>query len=104
MANVVLSSGTLLSVGVLVLAGLRALSIELVRGIRAELAGELGSLEAALRRSLSRSISAWPLLKVKLRSASNLFFERTTARIKCGFPVTSLAGHRLLEGTDLLLY
>ncbi len=87
MANAVLSSGTLLSVGVLVLAGLRALSMELVRRTRAGLAGEPGSLEAAFLRSLSRSISACPLCKVKLRSASNRLFDRTTAKIKCEFSV-----------------
>jgi len=91
MANAVLSSGTLLSVGVLVLAGLRALSIELVRRARAGLAGEPGSLEAPFLRSLSRSISACPLFKVKLRSASNRFLDRNTAKIKCGFSFKRLA-------------
>ena len=91
MAKVVLSSGTLLSVGVLVLTGLRTLSTELVRRPRAGLAGEPGSLEAAFLRSLSRSISACPLFKVKVRSASNRFLDRNTAKMKCGFSVEGLA-------------
>lgn len=90
MANAVLSSGTLLSVGVLLLAGLRALSLELVRRTRAGLAGEPGSPEAAFLRSLSRSISACPLFKVKVRSASHRFFDRNTAEINCGFSVKNL--------------
>lgn len=79
MANDPLSSGTPLSLGVLALVGLRALSTELVRDKRAGLSGDSVSSGASFLSLLSRSISAGPLFNVKFLSASNRFFDRNTA-------------------------
>lgn len=78
MANAPPSSGTLLNVGVLALSGLRTLSTELFRDVRVGLAGGCEASAASLLRCLIRSISNWPLSRVKERNASNRLLDLKT--------------------------
>lgn len=85
MANAPPSSGTSLNVGVLALSGLRMLSTELFRDVRVGLAGGCEGAVASLPRSFIRSISSWPLSKVKERNASNRFLDLKTPCMKVSF-------------------
>ena len=71
MAKAPPSSGTLLNEGTLALCGLRILSTELFRDVRPGLFG--GSDPSFFLRCFMRSISFWPLSRVKDRRASNRF-------------------------------
>ena len=82
MAKAPPSSGTSLNVGVLALSGLRMLSMELFRDVRVGLAGGCEASAASLLRCFIRSISSWPLSRVKERNASNPFLELKTPCIK----------------------
>ncbi len=82
MAKAPPSSGTLLSVGVLALNGLRMLSTELFRDVRVGLDGGCETSAASLLRCFKRSISSWPLSRVKERNASNRFLDLKTPCIK----------------------
>ena len=86
MANAPPSSGTLLKVGVLALAGLRTLSTELFRDVRVGLAGGCEASAASLLRCFKRSISSWPLSKVKERNASKRFLDLKTPCMKILLP------------------
>ena len=77
-ANAPPSSGTSLNVGVLALDGLRILSTELFRDVRVGLFGGCEASAASLLRCLIRSISCWPLSRVKERNASNRFLDLKT--------------------------
>ena len=90
MANVESSSGTLLSVGVFgcVTVGLRKLSTELRLELMSN--GSDGAAPSFLWR-FRRSISSWPLSRVKLRNASNRFLFFRTAYMKFGLSGNSLA-------------
>ena len=72
-ANAPLSSGTLLRLGVLALCGLRTLSTELFRDVRVGLIGGSDISAASFLRCFMRSISSWPLSRVKERNASKRF-------------------------------
>ena len=54
------------------------LSTELFRDVRVGLLGGCEASAASLLRCLIRSISCWPLSKVKERNASNLFLDLKT--------------------------
>ena len=82
MANAPPSSGTLLNVGVLAPNGLRTLSTELFRDVRVGLPGGCEASAASLLRCFIRSISSWPLSRVKERNASNRFLDLKTPCMK----------------------
>ncbi len=105
MANAPPSSGTLLSVGVLALSGLRMLSTELFREVRVGLDGGCETSAASLLRCFKRSISSWPLSRVKERNASNRFLDLKTPCMKILLSCTDLAlicAHH--SSADLLQY
>ena len=91
MANAPPSSGTSLNVGVLALSGLRMLSTELFRDVRVGLAGGCEASAASLLRCFIRSISSWPLSRVKERNVSNRFFDLKTPCTKILLSLVELA-------------
>ena len=78
MAKAPPSSGTSLKVGVLALIGLRMLSTELFLDVRVGLVGAFEVSAGSLLRCLMRSISCWPLSRVKDRNASKRFLDLKT--------------------------
>lgn len=84
-ANAPPSSGTSVNVGVLLVRGVRTLSMELLRKDRLGLFGGSEPSARSFLRCCRRWVSSLPLSSVNDRKASKRFFDLMTAWIKVGF-------------------
>lgn len=95
MAKASPSSGTLLNAGVLMLWGLRGLSMKV---FREACVGLLACSEtSSFLRSFIRRISSWPLSNVNERRASNLVLYLRIALMKFGFPAALLLKTHIMQ-------